>query len=681
MTKGAITENIPGIESVLCRWEAERELEPDQRLAVYISTPITSGKRFIQWRTGPGRQFNPGTAEYDRAHRAEVVLPNTQDAARFIELLRWRQGGLIIDPTAFSVEGWQQRTYHEFWMRVLERHVRRVILRDGWEFSAGCSLEFKKAQELELDCVDERLRPITRSDGLQLLESAATQAEDLGLHLSHIDDVVEALSSSVTVQVGAHRVLYKDKTLEHLAHTANVAQFVSFGPGPNPEQRYARIRGMNPNHKFSTIEEAVSAMLAHSPEGRVNIRSFDPERPEGNPFIRDQTSPTEVLRCVRELASARGLYSIVNEAIDEGDGGVSGVSYRGLIEFAPDATPRCVDDPEKETCGLPFELGMRFLRSVYGFEPDLRGREGARVEFSIHPQPRGWLQAHTIIWQLEQRPGPDYHSVTQWPNDMSRFVGDKAFGLAVAAAAGLPVPRTLVVMDRLFPWSFGRATGSGEIWTRCCPAIKVPGLYPTVRGWHDPVAALGDPWILDPTSRPTVPNAVPVVSVLVQEAVHSDYSGRTKTSADTLLIHGVPGAGDKFMRGEEAEVALPSHVEDAIRTLHQRAASHFGVVDLEWVYDGATAWIVQMNAPVRPVAPDAGADRVTRWVEFLFEPGRIEEFRHAVAELQGTDAGIVVIGKNISPLSHLGEIAEIHDVPARFVRAQRQSVAGTLFNP
>ena len=35
---------------------------------------------------------------------------------------------MVIDPTTLMVEGWRQKDYHEFWLRVIERHVRRIIL-------------------------------------------------------------------------------------------------------------------------------------------------------------------------------------------------------------------------------------------------------------------------------------------------------------------------------------------------------------------------------------------------------------------------------------------------------------------------------------------------------------------------------------------------------------------------
>lgn len=662
------TGHPPSIEDKLAEWEAEREVQPGQRNAVYVSAPITTGKAFIAWRRGAGRELREGTPEFVRAHRAEVVLPNTQRAARLLELLRWRHVGLLIDPTAFDVPGWNQYDYHRFWLRVIERHVRRVIYLDGWEYSTGCSLEFQKALELALDCVDERLEPLTRDDGLRLLRGAVDEIRGLGLSTDTLEEVARDLTRTPTAGLRVERRLFKDEVLDRLAHTANVAQFVSFAPGPTLVQRLARVRGFNPNHRFVSVEEAVRVMLGRSPEGLVNIRSFDPARPEGNPFHRRLETADAVLAGLRELGVERGLYTIVNETIDESDGGVSGVSHRGLLDFAPDATPRCVDELERETCALPFEFGMRLLRQVYGFEPDLRGREGARVEFSIHPRTRGWLDEHTVIWQLEQRPGPNLPASTHWPNDFSRLLGDKAFGLALAAAVGLNVPRTLAVSRRLFPWTFGRSTGTGRAWTRTCPAVKVPGYYPSARGWTDPYAVLEDPWILEPHARPVSSSEpVPVVSVLVQEEVHAVYSGRAKPVGDTdVAIHGVSGEGDKFMLGDQREETLPAEVVDRVRGVYSATCTRFGRVEIEWVFDGRLVWIVQMNAP-RVAHAAVEANEEIEWMKFRFVPGAIEEFRREVSRVQGTKRGIVVIG-NVSPLSHLGEIAELHNVPVRFVR-------------
>src|SRR2546422_819865 len=76
---------------------------------------------------------------------------------------------------------------------------------------------------------------------------------------------------------------FKDARLDQLATLGNVAQFVSFGP--ELQQRFSRISGFEPNHRFSGVRQAVITLLAHSPQQRVNIRSFKPDDSQGHEFI------------------------------------------------------------------------------------------------------------------------------------------------------------------------------------------------------------------------------------------------------------------------------------------------------------------------------------------------------------------------------------------------------------
>jgi len=664
------SQRLPAVVEKLAEWEEQRGLRASQRTAVYVSTPITTGLTYLSWFQRTGHRLQKGTQEYSAALRADVILPNTQRASRFIELLRWNHVGLIIDPTSFDVPGWDQTTYHEFWTKVIERHARRVIFLDGWEFSRGCTLEFEMAQRLGLDCVDEKLISLDLDRGIKQIEEAIKECRKVGINTTNLDSVFQRLRPLFPIRnlVGM-RELYKDQILDHLAYTANVAQFVSFAPGSLLTQRYCRIRNFEPNHSFTSAQEALRALIERSPEGTVNIRSFDPVRPEGNPLVKRLRSLDHIQAKLRELGEA-GLYTIVNETIDESDGGVSGVCYRGVIEFAPDANPRCVDDEDIETAAFPFELGMALLKTVYGLEPDLRGREGARVEFSIHPQARGWMPGNTVIWQSEQRPARELKQCVHWPNRFSRFLGDKAFGLAVAAAAGLPVPRTTVFGRRFFPFVFGLSTGAKDIWTRPCPEVKTPGFYPSVRGWRDPHAVL-ERWqdVLLETpktlmSRVDDSSAASLISVLIQQEVFPEYSGKLKTYNDSVQISGVKGEGGAFMLGEAASEPIPTNVCNAVFTTHRLAQESFGQVEMEWVFDGVIAWIVQLGLGHRRerIMP---SDDAIEWVRFQFSKGSLEDFRQKVMALRGTGKGIIVIG-NVSPLSHVGEIAEQHNVPVHF---------------
>jgi hypothetical protein len=77
----------------------------------------------------------------------------------------------------------------------------------------------------------------------------------------------------------------KDRSLDQLARVGNVAQFVSFAPqNGKPLQEFSRVAGYGANHLFQNIAEALTALLAASPERTINIRSFEPESPHSHEF-------------------------------------------------------------------------------------------------------------------------------------------------------------------------------------------------------------------------------------------------------------------------------------------------------------------------------------------------------------------------------------------------------------
>src|SRR5262249_24547277 len=154
------------------------------------------------------------------------------------------------------------------------------------------------------------------------------------------------------------------------------------------------------------------------------------------------------------------------------------------------------------------------LQRVYGFAPTFpTGRW--RIEFSIHPVPRGHREGHTILWEAEHEGSNQTVSHVRWPNRFSRFIGDKAFGLLLADCLGFWVPSTRVISRSVAPFSFGTSTGTGEPWIRTCPVEPVPGKFTTLRGWTDPFVLLARE---DPDGRR-------IASVLSQEGVRTVYSG------------------------------------------------------------------------------------------------------------------------------------------------------------
>jgi hypothetical protein len=443
---------------------------------------------------------------------------------------------------------------------------------------------------------------------------------------------------------------FKDDILDRLARRANVAQFVSFGP--DLVQRHAWVRGFQPGHRFDSVEAAVAAVLAASPEASVNIRSWEPENPKSRSFLYGRTDAGEVLAELRRL-SGEGLYTILNETVDVRDGGVSGVAFGDALEFAPGDTPRCVEKPD--AAGLPRDLGLRLLETVYGFRPALPAKAVQRIEFSLHPIRRGYRGEHTILWEVEEPGPPPSAPRISWPNRFSRHLGDKAFGLLIADALGLPVPRAQVIPRGLAPFTFGTGTGTAEVWIRTCPREQVPGRFTTRHGWTDPFRLLQE----------EDPGGDLIASILAQEGVEARFSGALLTGADgEPLVEGVAGAGDRFMLGRQAPEDLPQEIAGSLRDLCRRAAGKLGPVRFEWAHDGARPWVVQLHR-----GASAGFGRVI----FPGEPERfhsletaqgIDALRALIARVEGTGEGVVLVG-HVGVTSHFGDLLRRARIPSR----------------
>jgi hypothetical protein len=451
---------------------------------------------------------------------------------------------------------------------------------------------------------------------------------------------------------GGDFLLYKDAVLDQLSARANVAQFVSFAP--DLSQRYARVRGYAANHSFPSVEAAVSAMLEAAPDDSVNVRSFTPENPKSREFIYGLRETGACVEHLRRLASA-GLYTIVNETVDVNDGGVSGVAIGDVLEFAPDDTPRCVEKPG--TVSLPRAIGLSLIQKVYHFQAALDYDLSLRVEFSIHPLRRGFRHEHTIVWELEEVGAVNLAPDIRWPNLFSRFIGDKAFGLLIADSLGLPVPRTTAVPRRLAPFAFGTATNSGELWIRTCPTEQDPGRFTTRRGWLDPFKLMHEE---DPEGKS-------IASVLSQEGVDARYSGSLVVSHEgEVTVEGVRGYGDEFMLGRAGREELPPEVRSAVTQLFEQASARLGAVRFEWVYDGQTAWIVQLH---RGATASSGNTIYPGDAESFqrFEVAQgIDALRELIAKVQNSREGILLVG-NVGVTSHLGDLLRRARIPSRLV--------------
>jgi hypothetical protein len=630
-----------------------------KRVALYVSAPITSGRRFVDWYSG-GRSPAGLEEEYQREHLSKVVAPNREAASALVRRVRETCSEPVIDPTTVDeIEGWTQGDYRRAWARIIEEFAHAVVFANGWEFSSGCSYEFLVATKAGVERLDELFQPIKLGTGVSLLRRAVTEISSRGLSAEFLCGILEDLASLGGLplsEIGVdHNWLgetsnFKDAVLDSLSSHGNVAQFVSFSP--DLDIRYSRIAGLAPNAAFASPRAAIASLLGVSLEGSVNVRSYHPENPKSREFIYGLRDVGGVEGAVRRLAS-QGLYTIVNETVDVNDGGVSGVALGDVIEFAPGDTPRCVEKPG--TLSLPRGVALSMLQRVYGFAPTLPSGRW-RIEFSIHPMPRGYRQGHTILWEVERETANQHAPHARWPNHFSRFLGDKAFGLLLADCFGFPVPSTVVICRNVAPFAFGRSTGTGENWVRTCPREPVPGRFATLRGWTDPFKLLTQE---DPDGKE-------LVSVLSQEGVRAAFSGASiGTGQQEAIVEGVEGIGSEFMLGRKPAQHLPPTTIAAVRKLMESVVQVVGgTLKLEWVYDGERVWILQMqqlkNAPRDSVVVPGEASRFKR---FNVAEG-IDRFREIVADARAAGDGIILVG-SVGVTSHFGDILRRSGVPSR----------------
>lgn len=458
------------------------------------------------------------------------------------------------------------------------------------------------------------------------------------------------------------KITMKDEKLNCVLNYnyGNIAQYISFGSIEEDKPRFVHISNYTHTNNC-TNRDLIEKLIYSSQSKSVNIRSYSPNIMKGNKLISNKRIEDidEILSIIKDNR-LEGKYSIVNESIDINDGGVSGVVLGDIIEFSPKDTPKCVD--KEGVCTLPREIGFDILEKIYGFKPEINFEPHYRVEFSIHPKRQGVNKEHTIIWEYEYYNNISHESIISWPNNFSRFIGDKAFGLLIADIFGLRVPRTTVIPRAVAPFTFGKETGSYEKWIRTCPIIKEPGKYYTGDSWVDPFKLMN----LEETKGC---NSVNIASILSQDAVEPIFSGGAivKKNSDYDIIEGVIGKGDSFMIGNESIYKLPKEVVNEVKKLNNKIRSYYkylGEVSIEWVYDGKVVWVVQLNQLKVSGNNNIIVEGNPAYYEEFDVKNGLDVLRKTITDLGGKNIGIELVG-DVGITSHFGDLLRQSNIPSK----------------
>lgn len=170
------------------------------RSAVYVSAPITSGKRLARWVGSRNVEFDPSHPDNYADFQREVLEPNCEHAQNIVSNLRKKFPNVLIDPTALKdIDGWTQDDYRYLWAKVIEQYATTVVFIDGWQHSNGCSYEFLISYQSANDhcplVLDETLKPLTLEHGLTLIRAASNELKEAGLPTEFLERIAEQLAT------------------------------------------------------------------------------------------------------------------------------------------------------------------------------------------------------------------------------------------------------------------------------------------------------------------------------------------------------------------------------------------------------------------------------------------------------------------------------------------------------
>lgn len=138
--------------------------------AYYLSGPITSGIKFIEWKNSIGK-FLTNEDEKKKSKFVNVIEPNNKSLKMESEKLRNIYKTPIINPSSICIKSFTNDDYIILWIDVITNFATRVFSMDDWYYSYGCIIEFRLANKLGLPISTISGINLTYNFGLNLIKS------------------------------------------------------------------------------------------------------------------------------------------------------------------------------------------------------------------------------------------------------------------------------------------------------------------------------------------------------------------------------------------------------------------------------------------------------------------------------------------------------------------------------
>lgn len=160
-----------------------------QHGVVYVSTPITSGKAFVQAASDGvvGDELKKLTADIVGIHKIA--------AARLSAHLRTTLKSVVVNPAQMpDIPDWTQTDYRAYWAEFIKRFCDKIYFVNGWEYSRGCAYEMLRAIECGRKVYDHNQAQISPTRALERLNEAITDYDAAGLDSAFLKNVFRELS-------------------------------------------------------------------------------------------------------------------------------------------------------------------------------------------------------------------------------------------------------------------------------------------------------------------------------------------------------------------------------------------------------------------------------------------------------------------------------------------------------
>jgi len=144
---------------------------------LYVSGPMTTGRRFVDWYSSKGRSFRVNSRRYNAELKKYVLDPNSKDIRAVAQRIRLARRRPVAEPTGLELSGWSQSDYARLWVEFIQRFVDEMIMLPGWEYSVGSCREIATAFAADVSVTTAEGEPISLPFAIRRLAIAVTELE------------------------------------------------------------------------------------------------------------------------------------------------------------------------------------------------------------------------------------------------------------------------------------------------------------------------------------------------------------------------------------------------------------------------------------------------------------------------------------------------------------------------